>query len=203
MSSGRVVNENKPAIVYLDYPGGGRSVSYILNWHNPLGFPIPGAFYKWAWHYDVLVHMIYWPAKEPVPDDLILVHRVRELISQLRSTRIYVVATVEFADAVGADLQDLYQDLSALDTERIGADGLYIDNQMEECRELLLRLQGEYDEMVDDAVRAKNAALFWVFLTEWLVVLGTSLATGIVLWTLLVKRRLYREVGETRLQIRE
>jgi hypothetical protein len=199
MSEGRAVNQNKPVIVYLDYPGGGRSVSYIMNWHDPSGFPIPKAFYEWAWHYDVLAHMIYWPAKESIPDDLILVHTVRELIYGLRSIRIYVVATIDFADTVGADLQQLYLDLSMLDSDRHGVDEFYNDNQMEECHALLLRLQGDYDQLVGQAIQAKNAALFWVFLTEWLAVLGTSLTTGIVIWSLLVKRRLYKEVGETRL----
>jgi hypothetical protein len=36
-------------------------------------------------------------------------------------------------------------------------------------------------------------------MAEWLVISGTSMITGFVLWTLMVRRRLYREVQVTKL----
>jgi hypothetical protein len=47
------------------------------------------------------------------------------------------------------------------------------------------------------AEEVKNEALLWVYLTEWLSVSGTALIVGFVLWTLMVRRRLYREVETT------
>jgi hypothetical protein len=52
----------------------------------------------------------------------------------------------------------------------------------------------------DDAVKLKSRALRWVYLTEWLVTTGTLLASGYVAYSLLVRRRLYREIGTTRLR---
>ena len=52
----------------------------------------------------------------------------------------------------------------------------------------------------DLALEAKDAALFWVFVTEWLVVTASGLICGAVVWTLMVRRRLYREVTVTRLE---
>jgi hypothetical protein len=48
------------------------------------------------------------------------------------------------------------------------------------------------------ALEARDAALFWIFVTEWLVVSGTGLICGFAIWTLMVRRRMYREVGITR-----
>ena len=52
------------------------------------------------------------------------------------------------------------------------------------------------------AIQAKDNALFWIFVIEWFVVTGTSMVAGALLWSLMVRRRLYREVGETRLDRR-
>jgi len=40
--------------------------------------------------------------------------------------------------------------------------------------------------------------MYWIFVTEWLVVSATGLICGFAVWTLMIKRRLYREVKVTR-----
>jgi hypothetical protein len=57
----------------------------------------------------------------------------------------------------------------------------------------------EVIRLVDLALEQRKRALFWIFLVEWLVVSGTSMITGTVVWTLMVRRKVYREVGRTRL----
>ena len=201
MSDEKPVNRGKPVIVYLDYPNGGRSVSYIHTWHTWVGTPGVLAFYRWKWHYDLLVHMIYWPAKEPIPEDLILVHRVRELITKLYYTRIYLMSIMDFADKAGANLRDVELELAGLDGDRRQVKSLYIDNRMVECHDLSVSLGARYEDLIDKALKAKDKALFWIFLVEWVVVAATSMVTGVVAWSLLVRKRLYREVGQTRLRI--
>ena len=58
------------------------------------------------------------------------------------------------------------------------------------------------DEAYDLALEAKDAALFWVFVTEWLVVTASGMICGVVVWALMVRRRFYREVEVTRLTLR-
>ena len=200
MSDEKPVNRDKPVIVYVDYPNGGRSVSYILTWHTMVATPEILEFYRWKWSYDVLVHMIYWPAKEPIPEDLILVHRVRELITNLYYSGIFVVSTIDFAEKAGGNLREVELDLAELESDRRKVDSLYIENQMEDCYDLCMSLQTSYEDLIDKALRAKDRALFWIFVVEWVVVAATSMITGVVVWSLLVKRRLYREVGQTRLR---
>ncbi len=53
--------------------------------------------------------------------------------------------------------------------------------------------------MEGESVRIRRRALMWIYLTEWLVVTGTAMFCGFVLWTLMVKRRLYREIETTKL----
>ncbi len=200
MSPNRPVNRDKPVIAYFDFPGGGRSASYILTWHTMVDTPSILEFYRWKWHYDVLVHMIYWPAREPIPEDLEVVHEVRELFTALYYSRVFVISTLEFADKAGADTRDLELELGRLDGDRRQIDHLYIENEMAECRELALNVRDAYEDLIEKALRAKDRALFWVFVIEWVAVAATSMGTGVVVWTLLVRRRLYREVGQTRVQ---
>lgn len=199
MSDEKTVNRGKPVIAYWDYPGGGRSASYILTWHTMVGTPGILAFYRWPWHYDVLAHMVYWPAMEPIPRDLVLVHEVRERFSDLYLSRILVLATVEFAEKAGANMREIEVEMSDLDASRGLVDSLYVDNMMEECLDLSSDLLGEYEELIERTLREKDRALLWIFMVEWAVVSATSMFSGALVWTLLVKRRLYREVGQTRL----
>jgi hypothetical protein len=44
----------------------------------------------------------------------------------------------------------------------------------------------------------KNRALLWVYMIDWLVTSAALFISGYVLWTLMVRRRLYREAKGTR-----
>jgi hypothetical protein len=75
---------------------------------------------------------------------------------------------------------------------------LYLDHDFEAA------LAGAHDtleklrEIEEISVDLKNQALLWVYVVEWLSVTGVSLLSGTIVWTLMVRRRLYREVGLTR-----
>ncbi len=201
MSDEKAVNRGKPAIVFADYPSGGRSVAYIFTWHTMVGAPLILEFYRWKWHYDVLVHAIYWPAGEPIPEDLALVHSIRDFIGQLYYSRIYVLSVVDFAEATGADLRQIEIKLGSLEARRREIDRLYVDNEMETCHALCLQLAASYDHLIEETLKAKDRALFWIFVAEWSVVTAASMVTGAVVWTVLVRRRLYREAGVTRIRM--
>lgn len=199
MSDENPVNRGKPVIAYWDYPNGGRSASYILTWHTMVDASWILAFYRWEWHYDVLVHMIYWPAREPIPADLALVHRVRQLFSELYYSKVLVLSVVDFAERVGANLRQIELEIMQLDTIRRQMGRLYVQNEWERCYDLSLGLESDYQELIDRTMSAKDRALLWIFVVEWLVVSATFMVAGVVLWVLMVKRRLYREVRQTRL----
>ena len=199
MSGERTMNKGKPAIAYIDFPGGGRSASYIFTWHTMVDTSLVLEFYRWRWHYDVLVHMIYWPCLQPIPEDLLLVHSVRQLFTDVYLSRVFVTSTLDFAEKAGANLRDIEVELSEIDRARMAIDDLYIENEMDDCYELCLELMEDYKAIIGRTLRAKDRALFWIFLAEWAVVTSTGIVMGLLAWTLMVKRRLYREVGRTRL----
>ncbi len=53
----------------------------------------------------------------------------------------------------------------------------------------------------DLALKAKDEAMLWVYVIEWLTVSGTAMITGSVLWTLMIRKAAYRPVAVTRFNI--
>ena len=54
--------------------------------------------------------------------------------------------------------------------------------------------------LIRSFVKIKDQALFWVYTIEWIAVSATLMVCGSALWTLMVRRRAYREVRTTRLR---
>jgi hypothetical protein len=57
---------------------------------------------------------------------------------------------------------------------------------------------GDLRKATAKVMQMKDQAMLWIYLIEWTVVTATFAIGGVVLWSLMVRRRLYREVGETK-----
>jgi hypothetical protein len=196
MSGENAINRNKVQMVYWDYtPGDGRSVAWIHRW---VGNP---EFWRWRYHPDVVANVIYFTARVPIPEDLALIHRIRESIQDFFYSRIYALSTMEFADKFGANIRPIEIKLQDLGDRKSLADRYFIDQEYEEAALAMESALIELEEVVVEAIQSKDRALIWIFVIEWLVVTGTSMVAGTIVWTLMVKRKLYKEVGETKLKM--
>ncbi len=192
MSPTHWVNEGKPYMCYW-MVGKGVSFAYVHKWHIR-----DDNFYDWPYHEDVLVHLIYFAAQAPFPDDVLFEHRVRGRFDEVYQKRLYIISFIEFADKFGANLRDVELGLIEAGEAYDRAKRSFIDAELNEADSQLVQVSTRYDELTELAFDLWNRAVFWVFLIEWLAVTGTSMVAGYVLWTLMVKRRLYKEVAETR-----
>lgn len=55
-----------------------------------------------------------------------------------------------------------------------------------------------YSQVDREAIEVKNTALLWIYLIEWFVVTGTAMGSGVLLWSLMIRRRFYRQVSVTK-----
>ena len=78
------------------------------------------------------------------------------------------------------------------------AQRLFIQQEYEESLSVLYELEEEFELLSQELVELKSRALLWIYVVEWLTVSGTAIICGVVLWTLMIRRRLYREVKITR-----
>jgi hypothetical protein len=203
MSPELVWNRNKPVICYWDY-GKGRSLAYVHKWHgtpNDPGGDIPGneEFYRWKWHVDLVSHLIYFPARVSIPDDLGIVHQIRVMFNSFRFQKLYLISSMEFADKFGANLVRVESRLAEALEEKESIDRLYLSQDLERCSDDLMVLMAHVEALIEEVLEAKDRAMLWIFVVEWLIVSGTSMVAGFLLWTLMVRRRLYREVQVTKL----
>jgi len=194
MSPSVPINRGKPYMCYWMI-GEGVSFAYVHKWHID-----EGTFYRWPYHEDVLVHLVYFTAQEAIPDDVFLEHRVRSRFGEVYEKRLYILSFIDFADKFGANLhrveEGLYGQSELYNQARLD----FIKVDMDSATARLDELSDEYDRLIDLSFQIWEGAVFWVFVSEWLAVTGTSMVAGYVLWTLMVKRRLYREVSGTRMK---
>ena len=80
------------------------------------------------------------------------------------------------------------------------ARSLYIGQDYDGSWSLFDQLLADIAGFQEEAIKLKNNALFWVYVSEWCIITGTSILAGFILWTLMVKRKYYKQIDQTRLR---
>ena len=156
-------------------------------------------FMQWEYQPDFVANLMLYCDKRSIPKDLDLVHTVRVRMSTLSHRRMIIISLVDFIEKFGANPASTLRAIKEVDETRRSADQLYLDQDFARALETTERALELMDEAEAIAEKSKAGALLWVYVSEWLIVTGTSLVCGFVMWTLMVRRRLYRDVGSTRL----
>ncbi|MBU7004962.1 MAG: hypothetical protein HXS50_05305 [Theionarchaea archaeon] len=158
------------------------------------------SFIYWKHYPDFVSNMVYFLAGLTPPSDTQLLYTTRLRFREVDYHRQMIVGTMEFISRFGASSNRVDEKLAEAEDVLSRARGFFVDldlaNSLEEADQAILLLR-EADEL---ALRAKQTALFWVYAIEWLAVTATLLLCGVVLWSLMVRRRLYREVSATRMK---
>jgi hypothetical protein len=134
-----------------------------------------------------------------MPEDPVLVHEVRRTLYQYKMAKIGLISTIEFISRFGANTVPVEQMIAKADGSIVKLGEMYLDLKFEECHHLAEELIVDLYEAGDLAIALKNQALLWIYIAEWLAMTGTLMISGFVVWTLMIRRRLYREMGRTRL----
>jgi uncharacterized membrane protein len=152
----------------------------------------------WDYGYDFGSNMMIYLDGRPVPQDVQLVHSVRSKMSEVETRRSLLIALLDFCESFGANTQRVVAMFDDMDLAIAEALPEYLDLRFDEVLETYRTVEGMLEEAEAEAVRLKKRTLLWVYVIEWLVVTGTTTLCGFLLWTLMVRRRLYREVVTTR-----
>ena len=155
-------------------------------------------FYRWGYCPDFLAHIAYFPARLPIPEDMELDHVVRISLANYRERRLYVISVIEFSEKFGASTAKLYDQLNEIDEDKTVVDLLFRRIELQQAHEEIDVILGRISELGEEAIRAKDRALLWIYIVEWCTVSGTAMVAGSILYALMIKRRLFREVRVTR-----
>jgi uncharacterized membrane protein len=184
-----------PFLMWWDI-GKGRSVAHSAGWQPSAG----SVFMRWEYYGDYVINMMLFLAGQQLPEDLEMVYLVRRRMRETNEDLNMLYSMIEMVEKFGGSGFGLNQMVSEVQEQKQKALDLYVQARLDESLEALSIALEMGENTMGEAVRVRNAAAFWIFLTEWAVVTGTFLFTGTVLWTLMIKRRLYREVEITRLR---
>jgi hypothetical protein len=148
---------------------------------------------------DVATNMVFYSLEMELIGDIPARREARSMFRNVRVQMSLIVSMLNWAESFGANTAQLSARLADLEREAEKAADDYIAQDYEPAIAFLESLFEEVKRSTTEAVRLKDQALLWVYLVEWLAVSGTGAVCGFVLWTVMVRRRTYREVETTRL----
>ncbi len=186
----------------------GCDAPLMVTWRlegGPRAFSIAseGGWYlfsvRWRYVYHFCSNLLIYLDDRPVPQDAALVEATRSKIFEVATRRSLLVALLDFCESFGANTQRIVSGLSNIDQVIAEALPEYLNLRFEDALESYRKAGKMMEELEAESMELKRRALMWVYLIDWLAVTATLLVCGIALWSLMVRRRLYRQVRYTRL----
>lgn len=176
-----------------NFNGNGRVFAMTGDWTPGGGW----LFMQWDYFPDFVTNLMLYCSKRPIPEDLDLVHTVRTRLTQLGYRRMLVSSLIDFVEKFGANPRKVLLAVAEFDEMRKHIYDLYLQQDFDQALDAADEALELMDKAEEAAENTKNEALLWIYISEWLSVSATSLLCGLVIWTLMIRRRLYREVGTT------
>jgi uncharacterized membrane protein len=174
--------------------GEGRTFAMTGDWTPGGGWN----FLRWEYLPDFATNLMLYCADRPIPRDLELVHTVRTLLERLAYERMIVDSLIDFVERFGANPDRILAILNEFDEAKGEASRFYLQQEFESALDTAEGALDILDRADKVSEQVKNEALFWVYLSEWLTVTATLLVSGFLIWSLMIRRRLYRQVRSTR-----
>ena len=185
---------DSPILTYIEM-GEGRTVAFVYDW----GGNGVEDFHRWDYAPMVVSNLVYHAARMSIPEDIGFYVRIRNRIESYHRLDHYVVSVLSFAEKFGANLVKAEKALVEARDQYREVIALYIEGDSVNCMNTLDEAFAQMKVASELALRAKDEALKWVFVIEWFTVSGTALICGGVIWTLMVRKAVYKEVATTRL----
>ena len=187
-----------PFVTVWEYQSGRALTNGAWYGHGYWSYPTDPQMNQYS--PDMLMNIVFWLTKRNLIDDIVVFHRVKGSFAEFRSRMAVLVSLIDFIDKFGANTNRIQEEIQILEEMYDLAAGHYLDQEFVEAENEILVSLERFSKAEEIARKEKNIALLWVYLIEWLVTVSTFFIAGFVLWSLMVKRRLYREVSVTKLR---
>jgi len=175
--------------------GEGVGVAHAMDWTPGGGTDVM----QWEYYPDYVANIGYLATKNEIPQDSQLMHHLRTSFWSTRSRLTSVIDTMNFVEKFGANTQPLGNKLGEIRAMIRDAERLYVEHEYDASAQRIQEIDDLMIQLQSQAMKLKDRALLWIYVIEWAATTGTALVAGFFLWTMMVKRRLYKEVKTTRL----
>jgi hypothetical protein len=212
--------ESAPPLANLDMqiPKQGSQVWAITD--HPRGYPLitywgvgegsvlcfaskfPNGVMPWADDWPLfpqaMIYLAYRTSGRALPEDHLAFHEIMSLFFEYKSTTTVIGSILSFVEEFGGSVSQVHRLIDGVAETKREADRAYLGEDYDRCLALMEQAVGDQEGLMTRALQAKDTALLWVYATEWSALMATFLLSGVVIWSLMVKRRLYKEVGSSR-----
>ncbi len=149
---------------------------------------------------DVATNMVFYSLEMDLISDIPARREARRMFRNIQTQKSIILSMIEWADNFGANSMPLANELMVIESSMGEAIDDYADQDYQPAIDFLESVSEEVRVISQEAASLKEEALFWVYLSEWLAVTSTAIISGLVLWSLMIRRRMQREVRVTRLR---
>jgi hypothetical protein len=181
---------------------------FYWKWNNSITFTLRdmvGNSFWWAsstganpYSLDIVANIIWFSIGRDLPEDPLMVHDLRRRFFDYNIRKRLLVSLLEFVEKFGANPVNEYTQLMEVDKLHQQGRDLYLDMDFESAYDTMGIALDEIQVLDGEVMKLKDKALTWIYLVEWLVTTGVLLISGFAVWSLMVRRALYREVRVTR-----
>ncbi len=183
-----------PVLAYWDL-GKGMAMIFATDLH---GYYSERWVKEWGYWYDFVLNLEYYSCGVDVPTDPEIMHLIRNSFSEYAHRVALLRDMMGFIEKFGARTAAIEEGMSTVEDERAEANALYLEQSYQEALDHYTSVLKAMRDLELKALRLKDNALRWIYLSEWLAVSGVLMICGVVLWALMVQRKLYREIATTR-----
>jgi hypothetical protein len=176
-----------------------------------IGEQIPGGWLRYPkgitgenrYSPEIMMNMIFWLAGTELIDDVEVFHRVKTDFSEFRTRIAVLISLKEFIDRFGANTDRIDEEIIPLEEIYSRAADQYLEHRFVDSEDTIGSALARLPQVEGVAREEKERALLWVYIIEWLISSSAFFISGFILWTLMVRRRLYRSVRTTKLRAGE
>jgi hypothetical protein len=191
-----------------NFPGH-RNVPWLLAWEYEKGRTMTCGGFLWTTIFavtefeygaDITMNLVLYMTQRDLIQDVDVYHTLKEDFRAYRNSVSYIISLSDFIDKLGVTTTKVQDEIMALEAIWRSASDYYLDQDFTSCRERLYEGFVRFEEAETLTMKVKDAAMMWIYFVEWLVTVGTLFISGFFVWTLMVRRRLYREVETSKVR---
>ncbi len=172
----------------------------VLNFASKFPVGVQPWVDGWTLFPQAMMYLVYRTADKQLPEDPFLFREVMNSFVAFHQRSSLIDSILDWVEKFGGNPGKLRQELDALRNAGSDAEEAYLAGSFDAALALLGDAEARQDRIRILAMKAKDEAMLWIYLTEWCILMGTFLIASYTLWTLMVRRTLYREVRSSRLE---
>ncbi len=150
---------------------------------------------------DIVVNLILYSTGRDLIEDVDVFHRLKTTFTEYRNKKAVLISLRDFVDKFGANTEKIHEMVEELEAMAREGEEHYLNQEFVECEASMNKAFDYYKDVEAEVKKLKDEALLWVYVIEWAVTTSVLIISGFVLWTLMVRRRLYRDIKTTKMTL--